>query len=180
MLSGFSIPSLPEAGDAGDVADNIPFEHRRFSSCGEEGPQSVTRRLLNPIPLCLAAEIVFVVGSNETHCVFSERLRVRDALLGHFKDALGDDFPHPYGAGMGRANRLPHFLKAAPASSKAYAGSFTVSGSNAVPPSTNFAMSIMNVLFVAQAVILKPSRVRINPFGLAAGRGRPALPLTFA
>jgi hypothetical protein len=32
MLSGFSIPSLPEAGDAGDVADNIPFEHRRFSS----------------------------------------------------------------------------------------------------------------------------------------------------
>jgi hypothetical protein len=32
MLSGFSVPSLPEAGDARDVADNIPFEHRRFSS----------------------------------------------------------------------------------------------------------------------------------------------------
>jgi hypothetical protein len=32
MLSGFSVPSLPEAGDARDVADNIPFEHCRFSS----------------------------------------------------------------------------------------------------------------------------------------------------
>src|SRR6185312_9794627 len=46
------------------------------------------------MPLSLAAEVVFVVGAKELRRVFGERLRVRDALLRHFDDALGDDFPH--------------------------------------------------------------------------------------
>ena len=81
MLSRFSVPSLPEAGDARGIADNIPSSIAVSRPYDEGSAIRRWNRLESLRPLCLATEIVFVVGSNETHCVLSERLRVRDALL---------------------------------------------------------------------------------------------------